>query len=312
MKYIDMHCDTVTACFDRGYALANCDLQINSDKLHTADCAAQCFAIFTQGGGVAIKFYDYLNFYREGLKASALKPVLSYADLISCISGEATGSILTVENLGFIGEDLDRLYALSDMGVKMASLVWNYENDLAFPNLIFEGNLPNFSKRETRGLKDKGRRAVEILDENKIIIDISHLSDGGAEDILNNRKIPIVASHSNAQKICGVSRNLTDTLIKKIADCGGVIGVNFCKDFLGEGDNFELVYRHINHLIKVGGEEVIAFGSDFDGIPVPERLETCSSMPALIAYLESRGVKGETLEKLCYKNFSRVIKEVCG
>ena len=311
MKDIDMHCDTVTECFDRGYALANGNLQVNSDKLKRAECAAQCFAIFTQGEGAARRFYGCIEFYKEELKRSGLKPVLSYADLEDCISGKKTGSILTVENLGFTG-DLEELYALSEMGVKMASLVWNFENSLAYPNLIFENGLPNFSRRESRGLKDRGRRAVEILDGLKIIIDISHLSDGGAEEILKGRKIPVVASHSNAEEICGVSRNLTDGLIKKTADCGGVIGVNFCKDFLGEGDNFELVYAHIRHLIKVGGEEVIAFGSDFDGIPVPEKLETCTAMPALISYLEERGIRGETLEKLCYKNFARVLKEVCG
>lgn len=310
MKYLDMHCDTVTACFDKGYSVANGQLQINSDKLKKAGCAAQCFAIFTQGDGAASRFYNCLKFYNSELKPSGIKPVRTYSDLESCISGEAVGGILTVENLGFL-DDLNELSALSEAGVKMASLVWNFENSFAYPNLIFVNGLPDFSRRETRGLKETGRRAVEILDKLKIIIDISHLSDGGAEEILSGRKIPLVASHSNAAAVCGVSRNLTDGLIKKIADCGGVVGVNFCKDFLGEGDGFERVYDHIRHLIKVGGEEIIAFGSDFDGIPETEKLEGCEKMPALIFYLEKRGIRWEDLEKLCYKNFARVLKEVC-
>lgn len=308
MKYVDMHCDTVTECFDRGYSLTNCGLQTDLEKLKEGKCAAQCFAICTQGDGAARRFNDYLGFY----KSSFVKRILSYADLEACLAGKLTGAILTVENLGFIGEDLTVLNTLSENGVKMASLVWNYENALAYPNLIWDGDMPVFTAREKRGLKPLGKEAVEILDGLKIIVDISHLSDGGAEDILAGRKIPIVASHSNAAKVCNVSRNLTDSLIKKIADCGGVIGVNFCKDFLGKDDTLECVFNHVCHIIDVGGEEVIALGSDFDGIPAPEGLEDCTKMPKLLAYLSDLGIKDDILEKLCYKNFARVFKEVCG
>lgn len=303
-----MHCDTLTECFDKGYSLTNCNLQINLEKLKSSGCAVQCFAIFTQGEGSALRFDEYLSFYRENLKY--LNPVLNGADLDACISSGQMGSILTVENLGFIGADLTRLDALSKVGVRMASLVWNYENIFAFPNLIFEGEMPQFERRVPDGLKRLGAEAVERLDELKIIIDISHLSDGGAEQILSGRKIPLVASHSNCASVCNVSRNLTDGLIKKIADCGGVVGVNFCKDFLGEGQTYAQVLKHLNHLINIGGEGVIALGSDFDGIPAPPDLEGCEKMPDLLEYLQKR-LGARVTEKLCLKNFVRVFKEVC-
>lgn len=311
MKYIDLHCDTLTECFDRGLSLADCELQTNLEKLKKSECAVQCFALFTQGRGAALRFKNYLEFYREQLKIHAVKPVLCYADFEDCLSGNSFGSILTVENLGFL-KDLSGLTVLHGAGVKIASLVWNYENRFAYPNLIFEDGIPAFEKREEKGLKALGRRTVEALDELKIIIDISHLSDGGADEILEGRKIPVVATHSNSSAVCNVARNLSDGQIKKIADCGGVVGVNFCKDFLGEGDTLECVYNHVGHIIDVGGENVIAIGSDFDGIPAPPNLEDCTKMPRLFEYLEKRGIKGRTLEKLCYKNFARVFKEVVG
>ncbi len=157
-----------------------------------------------------------------------------------------------------------------------------------------------------------GRAAVEELDRLKIIIDISHLSDGGADEILRGRKIPIVASHSNACAVCGVSRNLTDGQIKAVADCGGVIGINFCADFLGEEDAFSAVMRNIKHIIKVGGEDSVAIGSDFDGIPTTENLEDCTRMPALFEFLERSALSPRVIEKFAYKNFLRVFKEVCG
>ena len=314
MKYIDLHCDSLTESLKLGESLFSGGLQATYEKLKKSGCAAQCFAIFTQGEGAARFFEQSLNYYGNILQTSEnkLMPITCAKQLESCLNGNALGSILTVENLGFIGEGLSKLEDVAAANVKMASLVWNYENELAYPNLIFDGGVPLFEKREERGLKELGWKTVEILDEHKIIIDISHLSDGGAEDILTGRKTPIVASHSNAQAVCNVSRNLSDGLIKKIADCGGVVGVNYCKDFLGEGATFERLFEHIRHLIKVGGEDIIALGSDFDGIPAPPNLEDCTRVPALFEYLRGRGLSQSVLEKLAYKNFLRVFAEVCG
>ena len=308
MKYIDLHCDSATLALDRGYALTNGNLHVNFEKLKRADCAAQCFAIFTDGENARTSFEKYINFFWESVKKNNLTLVDSAHRLISPVQS-GIKAILTVENLGFTEGNTDEIKALKDKGVLMASLVWNSENSYAYPNLIFKGGIPDFTKSEKRGLKEKGREAVELLDSLKIIVDVSHLSDGGTDEILKGRKIPLVASHSDAREICPMPRNLTDGQIKKIADCGGVIGVNFCKDFLGEGEPFELVLRHIKHMIKTGGEDVVAFGSDFDGIPTVKGLEGCEKMPALIEYLEGE-LGSKIVEKLCFENFANMLKEV--
>lgn len=316
MRYIDLHCDTLTESIKRGESFTCGVLQSSAEKLKKSGCAAQCFAIFTQGASAAAFFDQTLNYYRNmlDLTENNLVSVTDLNGLNGCLQGGKTGAVLTVENLGFLQGNTDRLFSLKKAGVKMASLVWNYENGFAYPNVVFENGIPQFEKRETRGLKPKGREAVEILDGLKIIIDISHLSDGGAEEILKNRKIPAVASHSNAAAVFNVSRNLTDNQIKLLADCGGVTGVNFCKDFLGNGktaeSTFEEVFQHINHIIKVGGEDVIALGSDFDGIPATNGLEDCTKMQNLFEYLQKRGITDRVLEKLAYKNAARVLS-VC-
>lgn len=313
MIYVDMHADTLTVASDSGFGLEENDGQVSFQKLKKSNCAAQCFAIFTDGGDAAFNFEKYLDFYR--LNMSKLRhiaaPIDNFADILRCKNEGKVGCILTVENLGFIGSDLKRIDLLKEAGVKMASLVWNNKNQFASPNLVFENGFPQFEKRVEEGLSALGREAVERLDKNKMIIDISHLSDGGAYGILKNRKIPVVASHSNAQSVLNVSRNLSDELIKKIAGCGGVIGINFCKDFLGE-PAFEYALKHIRHIITVGGEEVIALGSDFDGIPVNPDIPDCTRVPALLEYLLKNGLPHETVEKLAHKNFFRVFKEVCG
>ena len=312
MKYVDLHCDTLTECAKLGSDLSSCPLQTSLEKLKKSGCKAQCFAIYTQGYGAANDFSRYLQYYFDMLEKhkNAVLQIKCGADFLRAEESGKLGSILTVENLGFIGEDLSKLKTLKEAGVKMASLVWNYENSLGFPNLIFKNDYPQFELRENRGLKPLGRETVEALDELGILIDISHLSDGGALDILQNRKTPIVASHSNAAEVYNVSRNLTDGLIKKIADCGGVIGVNFCKDFLGKGATFALVLEHIKHIIKVGGEDVIALGSDFDGIPAPPDMPDCTYYPAIFDYLLKGGIAAGVLEKLTHANAERVFKNV--
>lgn len=297
MKYIDLHCDSATVCADRGYSLTDGSLHVNFEKLKTSCCAAQCFAVFTEGANALTDFEKYIKFFLTSVEKNNRMLVKSFSGLISCAQSQTTGAILTVENLGFTEGDPQKINALKDKGVLMASLVWNNENSLAYPN------------GTSGGLKAKGRETVELLDRLKIIVDLSHLSDKGTDEMLKNRKIPTIASHSNARSVCEVSRNLTDGQIKGIADCGGVIGVNFCKKFLGNGETFDCVLRHIRHLIKVGGEEVISFGSDFDGIPTVNGLEGCEKMPALIGYLAD-GLGSRIAEKLCFENFARVLKEV--
>lgn len=306
MKYIDLHCDALTKSCDEKIPLKDGGLQVNLDKLKNSGCAAQCFAVFTQGDGADGRFGLYAEYFKNCMfeAGRGIIPVGGYSDLKYCLDGGGTGVILTVENLGFL-KSADEVDGLYNLGVRMASPVWNYENALAYPNLSPRGG------RETRGLKPLGREVVSRLDEKGIIVDISHLSDGGAEEILRGRKIPLVASHSNCAGVCNVPRNLTDALIKKIAACGGVVGVNFCKRFLGRGNALRRAVDHIRHLIKVGGEDTIAFGSDFDGIPACENIEGCEKMPALLNYIEDSGVSGAALEKLAYKNFARVFKDVC-
>lgn len=307
MKYYDLHCDSLTVCADNGRSLSDGGAQADFSKLKKSGCALQCFAVFTEGENAARDFYRYLSYYDGQVRAEGTTPVFSYADIVRAESRDELACMLTVENLGFIGGDLNALDGLKAAGVKMASLVWNYSNALAYPNLVFENGLPRFDKSSPEGLTPLGKEAVKRLEELKIIIDVSHLSDGGTDYILDNARAPVVASHSNSREVCPVSRNLTDAQIKKIADCGGLVGVNYCKDFLG-GEPLDAVYRHIARIMQVGGEDVVALGSDFDGIPAYAELSDCLKLERLFSYLSKRGITPRQSEKLRYLNADRVFK----
>lgn len=313
MKYIDLHCDSVTACCKSGENFARFSGQVNAEKLISAGCLAQCFAIFTEGENAAEDFQTFSAFYYDLLKENpSLTPAYCLSDVMQAGKSGKAAAILTVENSGFLKGDISGFSRLAKGGVKMLSLVWNNANEFAYPNLLWKGSIPDFAAREKRGLTKAGKEAVEELNRLKIIIDISHLSDGGADDVLSLSNSPIVASHSNAFSICPVSRNLTDSQLKKLADKGGVVGLNYCKDFVGGEDVFASLLAHYNHVVNVAGEDTVSLGSDFDGIPRYEQMDDCTFVPKLLRYFYENGVSQRRLEKLAYANFLRVFGEVVG
>ena len=146
-----------------------------------------------------------------------------------------------------------------------------------------------------------------------IIPDVSHLSDVGIRDVLSVAKKPFVASHSNARAVCGHPRNLSDELIRGIAEAGGCIGLNFYEDFLGAGGKeaiSEHIIRHAKHMINVGGSEILGLGSDFDGIRKNPVLEGAESMGKLWSILHDAGFSANLLDGIFNGNVLRVYREV--
>lgn len=171
----------------------------------------------------------------------------------------------------------------------MMTLTWNYPNELAFPNLISEEapesldagggvqrGFPVFDN--TNGLTKKGFLFVERMEELGMIVDVSHLSDKGFWDIVKNTRKPFVASHSNARSLCGHARNLTDDMIRAVADRGGVIGLNYYGCFLNErNDSHSTVSRmaaHARHIINVGGQGALVLARTLTALAANLRYRT--------------------------------------
>ena len=148
------------------------------------------------------------------------------------------------------------------------------------------------------------------------IIDVSHLNDGGFWDLVELAKKPFVATHSNARAITNHQRNLTDEQLKTLANKGGVTGLNFCHEFMHDDradklTTFEDVLRHAKHIVNVAGEDVLCMGSDFDGISSTLEWDDWSGMPALADRLATVFTPAQ-VEKFCYKNVLRVMKDCWG
>ncbi len=165
-------------------------------------------------------------------------------------------------------------------------------------------------------LSNFGREAIGAMNDMGIIIDVSHLSDGGFMDVAKLSRKPFVASHSNCRSLSPHQRNMTDEMIKLLAEAGGVAGINFGPEFLNEDiqlkdSRIARMSEHIQHMKKVGGIECVGLGSDFDGISGNFELSDISKMGLLFDQLSKDGFTEDEIEKIAYKNALRVIKDSC-
>ena len=198
---------------------------------------------------------------------------------------------------------LENLQRLCDDGVKMITLTWNGENELGCG-----------SSDQARGLSPFGFDAIKEMERLGIIIDVSHLSDAGLDDVLKTVSCPVAASHSNLRFVCGHRRNLTDEQFCEIARRGGVVGVNLYKYFLsGDGERASVrdMARHIERMLELGGENAVAMGSDFDGCDVMDGIKGIDDIPALYNALCAEGISESVLKKIFWQNardfFGRMI-----
>jgi len=321
MSYIDMHCDTLMQYVvnSEKNSLYQNDLQVDFTKLKAGKALAQFFAIFMVGED----FYKYKNIqkisdeeYFERLYNGFVNEIDIHAEIIKFAKNATDyndnkkdgiiSAFLTIEDGKIVDGNIQNLNKLHDKGVRLISLTWNYENCFGFPN-------SRDSIMMNKGLKKFGIEAIEKMNDLGIIVDVSHLSDGGFWDVVKYSKKPFVASHSNCREITNHTRNLTDEMIRALAEQGGVAGINFCPDFLADltsepvVSTIESIIEHIKHFINVGGIECAGIGSDFDGIGGKLEISNASDMPILIERMEVKGFSPSQIDKIMYENVERII-----
>ena len=328
IPFIDMHCDTLTqAAFHFRHNLCRLPMeQLDVRRLEEGGAKAQLFAVclpkITTVGRLG-KLYegDWAHIRRLAgilhhtceLYGSRIAWCRSAGDLDAQSSAGKISAVLTVEDGRDIDGDMRRLALYHRLGVRLITLTWNYPNCFGFPNLP-AGRNPTREERE-RGLTDFGKEAVTEMNRLGILIDVSHLSDGGFFDVAALTRKPFVASHSNCRAVCGHPRNLSDEMIRVIAEKGGVIALNQFPPFLRENarrSSMEDCVAHLSHLREVGGVDCMALGSDFDGCGKTVRMcvNGPQDYPKLADCLMKNGFSEEETEKIFYRNAERVIREV--
>ena len=306
---IDLHCDTIMQLLDHPDSgdLYRNTWKIDIEKLQKAHSKVQDFALFINLGKMNDPYGRYeemrnlcttqIHLYREHIQH-----VLSYQDVESVYESGKIGALMSIEEGGVLGGDLDKLKQAYKDGVRLITLTWNYPNGLGEPHC----------GEQHKKLTPKGIEFVEAMQDLGIIVDCSHLNDAGTEQLGDILDVPFVASHSNAREVTAHTRNLPDNLIKLIANKGGVIGLNFAQSFLGTSpvSRIEDIVKHGLYLINKGGEDVVALGTDFDGIKPNTEIKDASEMYRLYDAFKEAGLSMEQCEKLFWKNADRLLKEI--
>lgn len=177
---------------------------------------------------------------------------------------------------------------------------------------------PAAGKRGPRGLTQAGRDYVRRLNHKKIFVDLAHISREGFFDALevHDRSQPVLVTHTGVNGVFPHWRNLDDEQIKAVADLGGTIGIMFHGQFLDGkymGGSAEAIVRHLEHVMKVAGDDFASLGSDWDGaICTPRDMPTCLELPKMVDLMLRRGWKGDAVKKVLGGNAIRVIESLRG
>lgn len=317
-SYIDMHCDTLLQTLHKGSSLLYENEGMQSLKLmHEAKQMCQFFAIFfpprqenkENPTPTDEEFFRILcrNFYEEIEKHPyTVAFAHNYDDIRKNWEKGLSSAILTVEDGRMVDGKMENLKMLYEQGVRAIALTWNFSNCFGYPNSEDKNIMQ-------KGLTDFGKDALAEMNQRGILIDVSHLSDGGFYDVALLSKKPFIASHSNCRALTPHSRNMTDDMICTLAEHGGVAGLNFYSEFVNNRrdgvTSVEDLVAHVMHFIKIGGEDCIGIGTDFDGIENVPNISNPTQMPLLFDALQKKGITPRQLDKLASKNVLRVIKE---
>lgn len=334
----DMHCDTadrlvrralpadynqvegMSFCMSDDDPSDPCNLassagHISLDKIGDTPWA-QCFACFVPDELSPEQACDFHSRVMRNLAEQAAlnanrATTIDFAhEIRPVLEGEGephVAAIHTIENARMFAADLGLVENYAQNGLLMASLSWNAAGPLA-------------SGHDTgEGVTEAGRAAIREMARLHVALDVSHLNDRCFAEVARLTDEPLVASHSNSRALCGHRRNLTDEQFCEIRDRGGVVGLNYCTYFLvddakgerGAAISYDEICAHVEHWLELGGENVVALGSDMDGCATPAVLDGADKAPAFQSYLESR-FGAELTRKLCYENALSFFERYCG
>jgi len=302
IPYFDAHCDTVSRGAHHGWELRKNIGHIDLERGRKFSRYAQVFALFHSAGDAP---EGQLWPICQKLYAHLLEQLAKNSESISfCRTGEEVdtaiksgkmAALLSIEGAELLECCIERIETAAQWGTRLMNLTWN------FPNAISGTNL----REQERGLSAYGRDFVRELENHGIYADVSHLSDTGFWDLVHMARKPIVASHSNARVLCPHSRNLTDDMFRAIRDSGGVVGMNFYRAFVGEGE--DALIAHVEHFLEMDGEKTVCFGGDLDGCDVlAGTLQGLQDVSSIYNTLQRRGYSESLLEDLFWNNLRRL------
>ena len=341
---IDLHCDTPMLLRDGSY-----DLGVHNDT-------GEVDIPRMRAGGITAVFFSVYTSATRNTELEAVQRALEIIDAIlgvvsrfprdlalatssdAIVAAKRSGRIailMGVEGGHMINSSLAVLRMLYTLGVRYLTLTHSKDTPWAGSS----GSDANL------GLSDFGRSVITEMNRLGMAVDISHVSDQTFWDTLGTSGAPLIASHSSARALAAHKRNMTDEMIRSMADKGGVIHINYYNAFIddayaqrsrawneanpaSEWDDgnartqaklaaigrppLDTLLDHFEHAIRVGGIESVGLGSDFDGVDgeLPEGMEDISHVPNIADGLAKRNYSEDQIDKVLGANSLRVLREI--
>ncbi len=346
LKFFDLHCDTIQKIVEKGCDFdAASELHLNLPGILSSNLSAQVFACFIYDSGRFADPFDACNAYIDAIEElihthkDRLILATSSKTLAPALESKGkTAVIIAIEGATPLMGKVEMLEHFYRRGVRLLTIAWD---DNEFCGTVFGNN---------SGLTPLGEHLVRYCNALGVAVDVSHASDKAFYDIAAITKIPFLASHSNARKICPNNRNLTDDMIRIIAQRGGLIGLVFGSGFISpkyyqhervnrdriikglkdktmtfkdageisqkalgglKNAPISLLVEHAKHMIHVGGEDCLGLGSDFDGVDsLPQGMAGVQSLQLLVMEMEKQGIPSRVIEKICYQNSYRFFNRI--
>ena len=305
MKLFDLHCDTIGECYKNKLSLRRSVLNVSLDKAKEIEKYTQVFAVWIpdelRGKNATDYFNSVCDYYYKELELNK-DLIVNFADAKK--DEKRVKAILAIEGGAALAGDTENIYKVYEKGVRILTLTWNAQNEIASGAFCENGGLTSF-----------GKDVLKRMEKLKMVIDVSHLNRESFFDVAENTTLPFIASHSNPDIVetnAGRKRNLTDEQIEIIKERNGLIGLNFYKEFL-DVDNktgVDALKVHLDYLLNKGCENIIALGSDFDGCDLTNGITGLESMEALYNSLITDGFSKNLIDDVFFNNAERFFMNI--
>src|SRR5215510_5628207 len=271
---IDTHADTpqrfLDEHFDLGQDTPVSDGHEDLGKIRKGNLAAEFFSIWVEPefkGHYARRALDLIDsVYKQAARhPEKMTMAFTAADIVRAHQQHKFAALMGIEGGHAIENDIRLLRDFYRLGVRYMTLTWSNTNEWAASSC----DIDDAKVQHHKGLTDFGKDVVREMNRLGMIVDISHVSDATFYDTLTVSRAPVIASHSSSRELSHHPRNMTDDMLRAIANNNGVVMVNFYSAFVDED------YRKASYdpeKIKQRDEEVEAYKKAHahpDGSPVP-------------------------------------------
>jgi len=286
-----------------------CFGHLDGPRMKQGGLTAQVFGLFVMAWFFRRRFWERILEQVDATHATVsrrpdgLRLVRTAEEIRQAKRDGVPAGMFCLEGAHPLAGRLDRLEELIPRGLRAVGFLHFVDNEAGAPAM-------GRGRNTHEALRPFGRALVEFCNERGLLIDLAHINRPGFLEAARLSRAPVMVSHTGVTGVKPHRRNIDDDQIRAVADTGGCIGIIYARNFLG-GAGLDRLMLHLEHVLRVGGEDCPALGSDFDGYVLPPRgLADVTTLPRITDRLLHRGHAPRVVRKILGGNALRVIEAV--